>query len=347
MQADLQLKSLVFARQCQQVFHRIMMLSSIFGIESEFEQFSREMIHFGLFGTMSMFAFEKQGALIPYRGLKLYFEIESILKDCDDINGKALTGAFVDDCIGLETIIRDTVEVVTSQERSEFHFDPDLIAQLKAEIEKERSDQKQARGKNEEATVDRLGIENLSRSHRRIYQARPLESRLDSERRAQWKPHQVRDRTEDPFTNWRNQTAQAQSFTKDAFIPSLRIQRDTDDLPAVKVGNLAEGVTYEDAFTPSLRVQRDTDDVPAVKVGNLAEGVTYEDVKALFKPLGTVRSVFVPETQRGSLPRHGYVKFQFEEDVENAISSLDGMEFSGLTLSVKRAESRVARNTQG
>jgi RNA recognition motif-containing protein len=84
--------------------------------------------------------------------------------------------------------------------------------------------------------------------------------------------------------------------------------------------------------------RRERSDAPGfqVYVGNLPWKTTWFDLKDKFAEFGTVVRADVPRNEEGRSRGFGIVKFASEADMDSAISALDGSEFNGRTISVRR-----------
>jgi RNA recognition motif-containing protein len=73
-----------------------------------------------------------------------------------------------------------------------------------------------------------------------------------------------------------------------------------------------------------------------VYVGNLPWKTSWFELKDKFAEFGSVVRADVPRNEEGRSKGFGIVKFASEEDMENAIKSLDGTDFNGRTISVRK-----------
>lgn len=73
-------------------------------------------------------------------------------------------------------------------------------------------------------------------------------------------------------------------------------------------------------------------------VGNLSFGASEEDLKKLFSEVGTVQSVKIPlDPYSGRSRGFGFVEMTSKEEVEKAISFINGKTFMERTLIVSEA----------
>jgi RNA recognition motif-containing protein len=81
-------------------------------------------------------------------------------------------------------------------------------------------------------------------------------------------------------------------------------------------------------------------------VGNLLYNVSLEEVTALFAQYGVCHDARVVAAREPGRP-HAYAFVTMEERAaDEAMRSLDGEEFMGLTLSVQEAKSNTAENAR-
>ncbi|KAH7698302.1 Protein R09B3.3 [Aphelenchoides avenae] len=79
--------------------------------------------------------------------------------------------------------------------------------------------------------------------------------------------------------------------------------------------------------------------VPIVYVGSLPSGASEGDVKSYFSQIGPISHVRIIRDQANrSSKGFGFVEFEDEASVQNAIDQLDGQEFNGRRIKVSRAK---------
>lgn len=77
-----------------------------------------------------------------------------------------------------------------------------------------------------------------------------------------------------------------------------------------------------------------------IYVGNLAWSTTEEDLSSLFSQYGNVESArIVKDRETGRSKGFGFVEMGTTEDMDKAISGLDGTDFKERTLKVSEAKS--------
>lgn len=76
-------------------------------------------------------------------------------------------------------------------------------------------------------------------------------------------------------------------------------------------------------------------------VGNLSYSTGEAELRRAFEPIGALRSVSIITDRMTGRPRgFGFVEFERTDDAERAISSLDGQQVDGRTISVTVARER-------
>ena len=76
-------------------------------------------------------------------------------------------------------------------------------------------------------------------------------------------------------------------------------------------------------------------------VGNLSYSTGEAELRRAFEPIGALRSVAIITDRMTGRPRgFGFVEFERSDDAERAISSLDGQQVDGRTISVTVARER-------
>lgn len=76
-------------------------------------------------------------------------------------------------------------------------------------------------------------------------------------------------------------------------------------------------------------------------VGNLSYSTGEAELRRAFEPIGALRSVAIITDRMTGRPRgFGFVEFERTDDAERAISSLDGQQVDGRTISVTVARER-------
>jgi RNA recognition motif-containing protein len=79
-------------------------------------------------------------------------------------------------------------------------------------------------------------------------------------------------------------------------------------------------------------------------VGNLSFNTSNQDLSDLFAPFGTVESAnIVEDRETGRSRGFGFVEMSSKSEGEEAISSLNGKEVDGRSLTVNEAKPREAR----
>eukprot|EP00475_Leptophrys_vorax_P008575 TRINITY_DN1554_c0_g1_i1.p2 TRINITY_DN1554_c0_g1~~TRINITY_DN1554_c0_g1_i1.p2 ORF type:complete len:290 (-),score=101.15 TRINITY_DN1554_c0_g1_i1:1204-2073(-) len=110
-------------------------------------------------------------------------------------------------------------------------------------------------------------------------------------------------------------------------------------------GDMAVVMDSSGKFVPSALKRgpggsRFDDDLPTVKVGNLAEEATRDDLHVLFRNFGQVHRVHIATDKDSGRSRgYAFVTFQRKEDAEKAIAKLNGHGYSNLILTVEWAKS--------
>ena len=83
-------------------------------------------------------------------------------------------------------------------------------------------------------------------------------------------------------------------------------------------------------------------------VGNLAYSVTETDLQALFAEIGGVKSVaLIKDKVTGQSKGFAFVEMETQQDMEKAISTLNGKDFQNRALSVSIARPREERGGGG
>jgi len=83
-------------------------------------------------------------------------------------------------------------------------------------------------------------------------------------------------------------------------------------------------------------------------VGNLAYSVTETDLQTLFAEAGTVKSAaLIKDKFSGQSKGFAFVEMENQQDMEKAISILNGREFQGRSLAVSIARPREERPSFG
>ncbi|RJP55621.1 MAG: RNA-binding protein [Anaerolineaceae bacterium] len=83
-------------------------------------------------------------------------------------------------------------------------------------------------------------------------------------------------------------------------------------------------------------------------VGNLAYSVTEEDLQTLFAQAGAVKSVaLIKERDTGRSKGFAFVEMGNEQDMQNAISLLNGRDFQDRPLTINIARPREERGGFG
>lgn len=79
-------------------------------------------------------------------------------------------------------------------------------------------------------------------------------------------------------------------------------------------------------------------------VGNLSFSTGEAELRQAFEPFGALRSVSViSDRMTGQSRGFGFVEYERASDAQEAITSLDGKDFGGRTISVNVAREREAR----
>ena len=79
-------------------------------------------------------------------------------------------------------------------------------------------------------------------------------------------------------------------------------------------------------------------------VGNLAYSVTEADLQTLFAQAGAVKSVaLIKDKFSGQSKGFAFIEMENQQDMENAISTLNGKDFQNRALSVSIARPREER----
>ncbi|HEY7535471.1 MAG TPA: RNA-binding protein [Thermodesulfobacteriota bacterium] len=85
-----------------------------------------------------------------------------------------------------------------------------------------------------------------------------------------------------------------------------------------------------------------------IYVGNMSRDVTEEDIRKLFEGFGQVASINIIKDKFSGEPRgFGFVEMPGKAEAQTAISSLNGKEFKGRTLTVNEARPRTERREGG
>jgi RNA recognition motif-containing protein len=83
-------------------------------------------------------------------------------------------------------------------------------------------------------------------------------------------------------------------------------------------------------------------------VGNLAYTTTETDLQTLFAQAGAVKSVaLIKDRDSGRSKGFAFVEMENQQDMQNAISTLNGKDFQGRDLSVSIARPREERSGGG
>lgn len=83
-------------------------------------------------------------------------------------------------------------------------------------------------------------------------------------------------------------------------------------------------------------------------VGNLSFSTSTQNLEDLFSPFGTVQSVnIIEDRETGRSRGFGFVEMSSSEEAQNAISSLNGKETDGRSLTVNEAKPREDRGNGG
>lgn len=83
-------------------------------------------------------------------------------------------------------------------------------------------------------------------------------------------------------------------------------------------------------------------------VGNLAYSVTEADLQTLFAQAGAVKSVaLIKDKFSGQSKGFAFVEMENQQDMQNAITKLNGIEFQSRPLSVSVARPREERSGFG
>ena len=79
----------------------------------------------------------------------------------------------------------------------------------------------------------------------------------------------------------------------------------------------------------------------SVYVGNLPYSVTEEEMTEVFSEYGTVKRVYLPtDRESGRMRGFGFVEMSNESEEDKVIETLDGAEWQGRELRVKKARPR-------
>jgi RNA recognition motif-containing protein len=85
-----------------------------------------------------------------------------------------------------------------------------------------------------------------------------------------------------------------------------------------------------------------------IYVGNLSFGATEDSVRALFEQYGAVERVsIIADRDTGRSKGFGFVEMSGDSEGGQAISSLNGWEFEGRSLTVNEARPREDRGFSG
>lgn len=83
-------------------------------------------------------------------------------------------------------------------------------------------------------------------------------------------------------------------------------------------------------------------------VGNLSFQSTKQDITELFSGFGEVTDVHLPTDRDSGQPRgFGFVTMSSNEEMQAAMTELDGKEFGGRNLKVNEAQAREERGGGG
>ncbi len=83
-------------------------------------------------------------------------------------------------------------------------------------------------------------------------------------------------------------------------------------------------------------------------VGNLSFNTTAQDLEKIFGEIGSVESAnLIEDRETGRSRGFGFIEMSSKEEAENAISTLNGKEIDGRTLTVNEAKPREDRNGGG
>ena len=85
-----------------------------------------------------------------------------------------------------------------------------------------------------------------------------------------------------------------------------------------------------------------------IYVDNLSYLVTEDDLKELFQQYGFVRRVQLPaDRETGRVRGFAFVEMESDAQEQDAIDALNGAEFMGRDLGVKKAKPREERGSRG
>ena len=85
-----------------------------------------------------------------------------------------------------------------------------------------------------------------------------------------------------------------------------------------------------------------------IYVGGLPYSATEEDLENLFSSAGTVKeATIVTDRYTGQAKGFGFVEMESDTDADTAISTLNGTQMGGRTLTVNEAKPREARTGGG
>jgi translation initiation factor 3 subunit G len=133
------------------------------------------------------------------------------------------------------------------------------------------------------------------------------------------------------------------------FAQSQRVRNQAMESKSEEGGDLPVVPDSDGKFVPKVLLDkmkggrggsRFDDDLPTVRVGNLAEEATQDDLRALFRNFGMVHRVHIAlDKETGRSRGYAFVTFQRKEDAERAIAKLNGHGYSNLILQVEWAKS--------
>ena len=134
----------------------------------------------------------------------------------------------------------------------------------------------------------------------------------------------------------RKRKKKAQQMSMPYRVPaSIREKAETEDRPERKATGAYRAPRGRGGTT------MDDNDVPSLQLNNLPQETTDEDLRELCKPFGNLRRLFLAKDKRtGDAKGFAYIDFEFRDDAEKALQSLNGHRYGYTVLSCEWAKPR-------
>lgn len=95
-----------------------------------------------------------------------------------------------------------------------------------------------------------------------------------------------------------------------------------------------------DKYVPPKRMDRLSEELPSIRIANLAEDTTEDDLRDLVDPFGHVARVFLAKFDDGRCKGFAFVNFRDPSSVDAAIAKLNGYGYANLILSCERSKKK-------